>query len=92
MPIYRGVTKIQIGDGSLALFWKDNWNQSIYAEQYLRGFSYTLNEDVSVKELLTAADLHTIFYLPLSIQAREELRKIQSEVATESALFRLEGG
>lgn len=50
MPIYHGVTMVQIGNGSSSLFWKDNWNQTIYADTYPRAFSYTLIKDASVKD------------------------------------------
>ena len=86
MPIYRGVTKIQVGSGSSPFFWKDNWNQTIYADAYPRAYSYTISEDISVKELLTSADLHETFHLPLSIQSHDELRYIQDEVAMINAL------
>ena len=56
---------MKIGAGDTALFWKDDWNNSIYAESFPRAFSYTLNEDISVKALLTSADLHVNFHLPL---------------------------
>ena len=46
-------------------------------EMYPRAFSYCLNEDDSVANVLTANDPASIFSLPLSIQAREEVRQIQ---------------
>jgi hypothetical protein len=79
-PIYRGITKILIGDGSTALFWKDNWKDGIHSEMYPRAFSYARNEDVSIQDFLTASRLSDNFYLPLSPQALEETRNLQNDV------------
>lgn len=77
-PIYRGVTTIEVGDGSSVLFWKDMWLQEIISESHPRLFSFATNEDVSVQKLLTAQTLGANFILPLSAQAREELTDLQS--------------
>lgn len=79
MPVYRGITQIQVKCGSSTLFWKDNWNQAIYAEKYLRAFSYVSDEYSSVREFLTASTLHTTFHLPLSLQAHEEFKLLQAK-------------
>ena len=42
-----------------------------------RAFSYALNEDDSVARVLRTTDPAMIFSLPLSAQAREEIREIQ---------------
>ena len=81
MPIYRGVTHVKIGNGSSTLFWKDNWSQSIYADSCPRAYSYAISEDVSVQHIFTSPHLQENFHLPLSIQAHDELRSIQLEVA-----------
>jgi len=44
---------------------------------YPRAFSFCLNEDDSIAKVLTATDPAMIFSLPLSIQAREEIKEIQ---------------
>ena len=46
-------------------------------EIFPRAFSFCLNEDELVVNILTAMDPSMIFYLPLSTQAREEVREIQ---------------
>ena len=78
---FRSITKIVPGDGASALFWKDVWlggdGGETIMEMYPRAFSYCLNEDDSITKVLTATDPASIFSLPLSIQAREEVRRIQ---------------
>ena len=80
MPIYHGITQVQVKRGDLVLFWKDDWNQSLLAEQYPRAFSYVLNEDLPVHGFLTAHALHETFQLPLSIQAHDELKLLQADL------------
>jgi hypothetical protein len=49
-PIFRGIACSQIGDGRSTLFWKDKWLDNISSEEFPRAFSFTTNEDVSVKD------------------------------------------
>ena len=63
------------------MFWKDDWNNSIYEEKYQRAFSYYKNGDIPVQAFLLITDVATTFHLSLSIQAHDELRQIQREVA-----------
>lgn len=74
--IYRGVIAVSVGDGAFTLFWKDLWTDKLLAEAYPRAFSYAINEDASVQDMLTAFDPAAIFYMPLSVQARNEVRQI----------------
>ena len=46
-------------------------------ELYPRAFSFCKNEDETVASILTASDPSLIFHLPLSSQARQEVRDIQ---------------
>ena len=79
--VFCGITRVTPGDGSSSLFWKDVWfesgNDAPLMEVYPRAFSFCLNEDDSIAKVLTATDPAMIFSLPLSIQAREEVREIQ---------------
>jgi hypothetical protein len=66
MPIFRGIAHCQVGDGSSVLFWKDLWLDSINSHSSPRGFSFTMNEDILVKDFLLAPSLSDSFWLPLS--------------------------
>jgi hypothetical protein len=48
VPIFRGISVCNVGDGSCILFWKDLWNGNILTDHYPRAFSDSSNEDVSV--------------------------------------------
>ena len=76
-PIYRAITSVEIGDGSIVLFWKDHWLPNTLAEEFPRLFSYAKDEDISVQNLLTAASIGASFHIPMSAQPVEELRGLQ---------------
>ena len=78
--VFRGITKVVLGNGSSSLFWKDAWfddRDTPLMELYPRAFCFCKNEDEPVANILTASDPSLIFHLPLSPQARQEIRDIQ---------------
>lgn len=72
---------MNIGDGTSTLFWKDLWCGQILAETHPRAFSYSSNEDTTVRNFLQMESLRDGFHLPLSSQAREEVLQLQNIVA-----------
>ncbi|KAE8811430.1 methionine sulfoxide reductase MSRA2 [Hordeum vulgare] len=80
MPVFRGITRVSVNNGLSTLFWKDNWNNAVYAEKFPQAFSFASTEDVSVQTFLGTSSLQEAFSLPLSEQAYDELRMIQQEI------------
>lgn len=80
--LYRGIAKCTIGDGSTITFWEDLWTDEILASKYPIIFSFTKNRNISVKEIMGAEDLDSLFHLPLSIPAMEELIYLQYDLAS----------
>lgn len=75
--IYKGVTTVKAASGDTALFWKDMWSDNLLAESHPRAFSFVREEDSSIRHLLSSESLGQVFHLPLSIEAREEVRELQ---------------
>lgn len=75
--IYRGITSVSVGDGRTTLFWKDLWQDQLLMESHPRAYSFTKLEDASVAALLGITTAHDGFHLPLSPQARNEVRDLQ---------------
>ncbi|XP_073355555.1 uncharacterized protein [Aegilops tauschii subsp. strangulata] len=78
--VFRGITRVTLGNGSSSLLWKDVWfddRDTPLMEIYHGAFSFYINEDEPVAKIITATDPSLIFHLPLSTQAREEVRGIQ---------------
>lgn len=78
---FRGISKVQIHCGTTALFWKDLWLKGIPSETHPRAFSYSKDEDLSVRKMLLNSDLGMVFHLPLSVQAHAEVRQLQEETS-----------
>lgn len=79
MPIYRGITRVKVLEGSNALFWKDPWLDEVMEDKYPRAFSNSREEDISVKDLLATTALNLAFHTPLSPQAFEEVCNLQRD-------------
>jgi hypothetical protein len=79
--IFRGITVSHVNDGHSTLFWRHKWLSNITSEEFLRAFSYTKNEDISVRDILTSNQLSLNFSLPLSPQALDEIRVLQGLAA-----------
>ena len=78
--LYRGVAKCSIADGSTVTFWEDIWSEALLSHRYPALFSFVLNPEISVKEVVLAPDLDSIFHLPLSLEDHAELLDLQSFV------------
>jgi hypothetical protein len=64
--MYRGVAVCKLGNGSTVLFWEDLWSSLVLADSFPRLYSYDLNAQTSVKDVMVAEDLESLFSLPLS--------------------------
>jgi hypothetical protein len=66
---YRSISRSKIGNGNSVLFWKDFWQEgTLLCDRYPRLFSFALDEYITVVALLSADDMTSQFYLPLSIE------------------------
>lgn len=76
--LFRQVTKCDdLGNGTSVCFWDDFWLDEILAHKYPRLASFARSDGVSVFDTMQAEDLDTLFFLPLSDQAWEELESLQ---------------
>jgi len=57
---------------------KDSYLMPINTAKYSRFFSFAINPEISVKEIMLVEDLDSIFVLPLSLPAFEEVLDLQS--------------
>lgn len=73
IDIYRGITICLPNAGDTVLLWKDVWNEHDTLQDTLPHlFSFTTEEDISVAQFMDN------FHLPLSMQAREELDRLNN--------------
>jgi hypothetical protein len=79
---FRGVARVKLGKGDTFLFWQDNWQLNgehlPLQSRYPRLFSFAINPHISAKHAYECDDIVTLFHLPLSQRAFEELGEVQS--------------
>lgn len=78
--LYRGIARCQVGDGSTVCFWDDLWTDEVLAHKFPRLASFAKNDSTSVLEVMQAEDLDSLFMLPLSVQALDELESLQDQL------------
>ncbi|XP_073351675.1 uncharacterized protein [Aegilops tauschii subsp. strangulata] len=82
MDKYRAVTSFTVGKGDSVLFWSDHWeiDQSCIPlqERFPRLFSFFLQKNLSVMEVIQAGNLQQMFSLPLSELAFREFNQLSS--------------
>lgn len=78
--VYRGFARCTIGDGSIVCFWDDLWSDSVLSIQFPRLASFAHDISNSVLDVMQEQDLDSIFLLPLSQEAFEELEHLQSQL------------
>jgi hypothetical protein len=74
---FRGVPEDKEGIGDTFLFWSDNWllngSSRPIKFRFPRLFSYVLEENMLACEVYSTQDMIELFYMPLSMQAFQEL-------------------
>ena len=76
--LYRTISRCTLGDGSTVLFWDDNWSRVILAKNYSELLQFARNNQSSIRNVLDAQDLESLFMLPLTENAYKELTSLQT--------------
>jgi hypothetical protein len=82
--LFRGIARCTIGDGRSVAFWEDLWTDGILSNRYPRLYSFALNTNISVNEVISAEGLDDLFTLPLSQEAFNELHELREELQNHS--------
>jgi hypothetical protein len=75
--LYRGITKCNVGDGKTVTFWENLWTKEILASKFPILHSFVRNSNSSVHDLMNAEDLDSLFLLPLSLTAMDDMISLQ---------------
>jgi hypothetical protein len=81
VPKYMEFCSVSVKAGDTALFWSDRWHGQVFSLAFPRLFSFVLETNLSVQEVVTRSDLSTLFALPLSVEAFSELQNLEAIVA-----------
>jgi len=71
-----------VREGTTVTFWEYLWSEDILAHQIPVLYSFAKSTSTSVQEILLAYDLDSLFHLPLSLPASNELFDLQQLLVT----------
>jgi hypothetical protein len=58
---FKGITMVQVQDGSSVLMWQDLWNCKVRMMESLELYSFTIKSNISLSEANGMVDFHEIF-------------------------------
>jgi len=71
--LYRAIALCTVGDGASVSFWDDLWAGEVLSSKFSCLYSFAANTGISVKQIMLSEDLDSIFNLPLSQVAHDQL-------------------
>jgi hypothetical protein len=72
LDTFKGIASTSLGSRDMILFWDDMWNGQILRITYPELHSFAIDNQISVKSMIRAENLYSMFHLPLSAQAFEQ--------------------
>lgn len=75
---YKAIARCNVGDGKSALFWDDLWQNCILKHKFHHLYSYALNPQMNVNQVITTKYLEDLFHLPLTTRAYEEFLEMEN--------------
>jgi hypothetical protein len=77
---FKGFAKVKINNGESCFFWDDLWREDTLAHKYPELLSFAKKRQISFKQASSQAPLQSLFHLPLSQQAHDQLLLLQGEL------------
>lgn len=69
---YKGIAKVQVGNGTTVLLWEDLWGNVVPQYQFSHLHSYAKNKAMTLCQASQQQGLYNIFNLPISEEAYEQ--------------------
>ena len=66
------MARCNLGDGKSALFWEDLWHSNLMRRNFPHLFSFVINPQASVHQVVNEVYIEDLFHLALTTQAHEE--------------------
>ena len=66
---FKGMASVCLQDGSSCYFWTDLWDGHVHSQIFPELFSFAKNKRVTFSKAFHTEPLHTLFLLPLSVEA-----------------------
>ena len=77
---YKGMAMVTIRDGVSCLFWDDMWLHRIPRQAFPELFSFARNPHISVSSVLDAGGPASLFHLPISQEAFQQLHQLAEDL------------
>lgn len=74
---FKAMAKVEIGDGASCLLWDDLWSSAPLSQKFPQLHSFARNRQIGFATGRSETSLHTLFHLPLSPQAHDQLNQMQ---------------
>ena len=74
---FKGMATVSVKDGKSSYLWLDLWNGRLLLQDYLELNSFGKNQFILVNVPKNIPVLHSLFHLPLSSKAYEQLQELQ---------------
>jgi hypothetical protein len=81
MDKFKSFAVVSVGDGSTVIFWKDRWSGMIPAQQFPELFSFAKYPVDSFAAIAQRPHFLQNFFLPLSVQANDQLGVLLDRIA-----------
>lgn len=66
---FKGIASVNLHNGSTCFFWNDLWHGRMLSKIFSEPFSFVKNPNISVQSARLTPQLHTLFHMPLSVEA-----------------------
>lgn len=81
MELYKGITSVQIGNGSTVQFWNDSFNGAPLKLQFSELFSFAKAEKILLLQVREQEHFDYLFNQPLSIQAYQQWEIVKETIS-----------
>lgn len=78
----KELAQIQIKNGKTCLFRNDQWSSQTLIEHYPQANSFAMNKIITVHSAFCQEDFTSLFNLPLSQMAFQQVNQIQQQMST----------
>jgi hypothetical protein len=66
------------------MFWSDKWRGNTLSQDFPTLFSFALDQNVSLREMVNLDSIEDHFYLPLSAQAFDEFNQVKEIILNQN--------
>lgn len=74
---FKRMGHVEIASGTSCLAWEDLWTDQALSQKFPELLSFAKNRHITFAQMHATSQLHSLFHLPLSQQAHDQLQSLQ---------------